>query len=119
MNKEIDCRCMLCSDRETSVKTNEAREVFAKPTKNCPYLPYWDDMNRPCCCTMHEFCDNLSLQHCTCPKCCPCILTVVPCDTCKSKATNYYPCYHMAGICKTYLRTIFKSSNNEEPMEID
>ena len=122
MNKETECLCMLCSNSKVFVKTEEAKEVHAKPTIHCRYIAYWKSMYQPCCCTMHENCDHLSIQSCTCPKCCTCIQTIVPCDTCKNKDRSYSPCYHMPGICQSYLKTIFKqekSSDTEEPMAVE
>ena len=117
-----NCFCMLCqSNGLTPSKAQLLQDVRFKqaPTILCRYIDFWREMHNLCCCQTHERCDFNLVQHCGCPKCCPCQLTVNACDNCKTMNVNYFPCYHQRGVCKSYLREKLPGEEKEVPMEID
>ena len=128
---DAPCNCMLCKSRMFSVSDAAllCDMQFKEPTILCQYIEYWRTMFNICCCLSHDGCDHQLLQSCVCPRCCrACHLENKPCDRCKTKNINYYPCYHEPGLCKTYIRSVLRDPPNseedeeqrkEEPMKTD
>ena len=119
---DAPCPCMLCKSNGMMPSQSELAKhgtIKQPPTILCRYIDYWRSMYNRCCCLSHASCDFDSIERCHCPRCCICcLMTVNPCDNCKTKNVDYYPCFHQQGVCKSYLRLTLPGEDKEVPMEI-